>query len=240
MKLLWSSRSPFVRKVMVAAHEVGVASRIETERVLVGADKPNAEVMGANPLNKIPTLFLDDGTALYNSRVICEYLDTLHAGPKLIPADPAARFAALRRQSLGDGLMELNVLRLGEQNRPPPAPVRDAPGCIPAQDRPPRSMPWTRKPIALRASRTSARSPSPPRCPISISASPPTTGARAGPGSHAGMPRSPSASRCWPPSTSTPTRGVAQAHRGKDTHPWSSLRRARSPASITAASATSP
>jgi glutathione S-transferase len=119
MKLLWSSRSPFVRKVMVAAHEVGVAPRIETERVLVGADKPNAEVMSTNPLNKIPTLFLDDGTALYDSRVICEYLDTLHAGPKLIPADPPARFAALRRQSLGDGLMELNVLRLGEQNRPP-------------------------------------------------------------------------------------------------------------------------
>ena len=61
MKLLWSSRSPFVRKVMVAAHEVGVAPRIATERVLVGADKPNAEVMGANPLNKIPTLLLDDG-----------------------------------------------------------------------------------------------------------------------------------------------------------------------------------
>jgi glutathione S-transferase len=121
MKLLWSSRSPFVRKVMVAAHEVGVAPRIETERVLVGADKPNAEVMSTNPLNKIPTLFLDDGTALYDSRVICEYLDTQHACPKLIPADPPARFAALRRQSLGDGLMELNVLRLGEQNRPPAA-----------------------------------------------------------------------------------------------------------------------
>jgi glutathione S-transferase len=119
MKLLWSSRSPFVRKVMVAAHEVGVAPRIETERVLVGADKPNAEVMSTNPLNKIPTLFLDDGTALYDSRVICEYLDTLHAGAKLIPAAPPARFDALRRQTLGDGLMELNVLRLGEQNRPP-------------------------------------------------------------------------------------------------------------------------
>jgi glutathione S-transferase len=121
MRLFWSSRSPFVRKVMVAAHEVGLAPRIETVRVVVGADKPNAEVMGANPLNKIPTLFLDDGTALYDSRVICEYLDTLHSGPKLIPTDPAARFAALRRQALGDGLMELNVLRLGEQNRPPPS-----------------------------------------------------------------------------------------------------------------------
>jgi glutathione S-transferase len=121
MRLFWSSRSPFVRKVMVAAHELGLAPRIKTERVVVGADKPNADVMGANPLNKIPTLFLDDGTALYDSRVICEYFDTLQVGAKLIPADAAARFVALRRQSLGDGLMELNVLRLGEQNRPPQA-----------------------------------------------------------------------------------------------------------------------
>jgi glutathione S-transferase len=118
MRLLWSSRSPFVRKVMVAAHEVGVAGRIATERVVVGADKPNPGVMALNPLNKIPTLVLDGGAVLYDSRVIAEYLDTLHDGPKLFPAEPAARFAALRRQALGDGLMEVIVLRLGEQNRP--------------------------------------------------------------------------------------------------------------------------
>jgi glutathione S-transferase len=118
MRLLWSSRSPFVRKVMVAAHEVGVAGCIATERVVVGADKPNPGVMALNPLNKIPTLVLDDGTALYDSRVIAEYLDTLHDGPKLFPAEPAARFRTLRRQALGDGLMEVVVLRLGEQNRP--------------------------------------------------------------------------------------------------------------------------
>ena len=118
MKLLWSSRSPFVRKVMIAAHEVGIADRIRTERVLVAANKPNADVMAVNPLNKIPTLVLDDGTALYDSRVICEYLDTLHEGPKLFPADAGARWTALRRQALGDGLMATIVLRLGEQARP--------------------------------------------------------------------------------------------------------------------------
>ncbi len=118
MKLFWSSRSPFVRKVMVAAHEVGVAIRLATERVVVGANNPNPEVMGVNPLNKIPTLRLDDGTALYDLRVICEYLDTLHDGPRLFPTDPTVRFQALRQQALGDGLMELNVLRLGEQARP--------------------------------------------------------------------------------------------------------------------------
>ena len=117
MQLFWSSRSPFVRKVMVAAHEMGLAARIRTERVVVSAAVPNAQVMAANPLNKIPTLILDDGTALYDSRVICEYLDTLHGGRKLFPAEPAARWVALRRQALGDGLMEVIVLRLGEQNR---------------------------------------------------------------------------------------------------------------------------
>jgi len=118
MKLLWSSRSPFVRKVMVAAHEVGLADRVRTGRVVVAANKPNADVMAVNPLNKIPTLVLDDGTVLYDSRVICEYLDTLHDGRKLFPTEEPARWSALRRQALGDGLMEVIVLRLGEQNRP--------------------------------------------------------------------------------------------------------------------------
>ena len=66
MKLYWSSRSPFVRKVMVAAHEMGLAQGIRTERVMVSAVAPNADVMAVNPLNKIPTLVLDDGSALYD------------------------------------------------------------------------------------------------------------------------------------------------------------------------------
>jgi glutathione S-transferase len=119
VKLLWSSRSPFVRKVMVAAHEMGLGDRIATERVVVSAAAPNAEVMASNPLNKIPTLLLDDGSALYDSRVICEHLDTLHGGRRLFPAHSQERWTALRRQALGDGLMEVIVLRLGEQNRPP-------------------------------------------------------------------------------------------------------------------------
>ena len=117
MKLLWSSRSPFVRKVMVAAHETGLAGRIRTERVVVAANKPNADVMALNPLNKIPTLVLEDGSVLHDSRVICEYLDALHDGPKLFPSNGAARWSVLRSQALGDGLMEVIVLRLGERNR---------------------------------------------------------------------------------------------------------------------------
>lgn len=118
MQLFWSSRSPFVRKAMVAAHEAGIAGSIETRRVVVGANNPNADVMAVNPLNKIPTLVLADGTALYNSRVICEYFDTLHTGAPLFPRDGDARWAALRLQALGDGLMEVLVQRLGEQARP--------------------------------------------------------------------------------------------------------------------------
>jgi glutathione S-transferase len=118
MKLLWSSRSPFARKAMVAAHMAGVADRIVTERVVVTASKSNPDVMAVNPLNKIPTLVLDDGTTLYGSAVICEYFDSLHDGRKLFPADHAARWPALKRQALGDGLMEISILRLGEQYRP--------------------------------------------------------------------------------------------------------------------------
>ena len=64
MRLYWSSRSPFVRKAMVAAHETGVAARIETIRVEVAVTKLNADVMAHNPLNKIPTLVLENGRYL--------------------------------------------------------------------------------------------------------------------------------------------------------------------------------
>ncbi len=116
MKLFWSSRSPFVRKVMIAAHELGVADRITTERVVVSATAPHDGVMAHNPLSQIPTLVLPDGSALFDSAVIFEWLDT-EFGPRLIPTEKAARFAVLRLQALGDGLMENSVRRLGEINR---------------------------------------------------------------------------------------------------------------------------
>jgi glutathione S-transferase len=122
MTLLWSSRSPFVRKVMVAAHETNLAHCLHLQRVVVSANKPNPDVMAVNPLNKIPTLLLADGSALYDSRVICEFFDSLGHGPGIIPRDPSSRWDALRLAALGDGLMEVIVLRLGEQNRDSPSP----------------------------------------------------------------------------------------------------------------------
>lgn len=118
MKLFWSSRSPFVRKVMIAAHETGLASRIACERTVVAPTKPNADVMRLNPLNKLPTLVLDDGAALYDSRVIVEYLDSLHDGPKLIPVAGRDRFEALRIQALCDGMLDFLLLWLSERARP--------------------------------------------------------------------------------------------------------------------------
>lgn len=118
MKLHWSPRSPFVRKVMIAAHETGTADRIGCIRSVAAATRPNPDIMRDNPLSKIPTLVLDDGAPLYDSPVICEYLDSLHDGPRLFPAEPGPRFAALRRQALGDGLLDALLLWRGELMRP--------------------------------------------------------------------------------------------------------------------------
>lgn len=117
MKLHWSPRSPFVRKVMIAAHEMGLADRIETVRTLVAAATPNVELMKQNPQSRLPTLVLADGTVIYDSRVICEYLDTLNAGEKLYPAFPE-RLTVLRRNALGDGMLDTLLMWRGEQLRP--------------------------------------------------------------------------------------------------------------------------
>ncbi len=121
MKLHWSPRSPFVRKVMIAAHELGLADRIACVRTVAATTKPHAGLMDDNPLSKIPTLVLDDGTVLYDSRVICEYLDGLKGGSKLFPAEPKARMAALRRQALGDGFLDFLLLLRNERERAHPS-----------------------------------------------------------------------------------------------------------------------
>jgi len=124
MKLHWSPRSPFVRKVMIVAHERGLISRITCVRTVAATAKPHAELMRDNPLSKIPTLVLDDGTVLYDSPVICEYFDSLgdvEDAPKLLPVDPKARLVALRRQALGDGFLDLLVLLRDERMRVQPS-----------------------------------------------------------------------------------------------------------------------
>jgi glutathione S-transferase len=121
MKLHWSPRSPFVRKVMIVAHERGLVDRIARVRTVVETARPHAELMRDNPLSKIPTLVLDDGAVLYDSAVICEYLDALSGAPKLFPQQLIARMTALCRQALGDGFLDLLVLNRNERARTQPS-----------------------------------------------------------------------------------------------------------------------
>jgi glutathione S-transferase len=121
MKLHWSPRSPFVRKVMIVAHELGLVERITCVRTVAATSKPHAELMKDNPLSKIPTLVLDDGTVLYDSPVICEYLDGLAGEPKLFPHAGKPRLTALRRQALGDGFLDMMVLARDERLRASPS-----------------------------------------------------------------------------------------------------------------------
>ena len=118
MTLHWSPRSPYVRKVMIVAHELGLAARIAPVRTVVGGTVPHRELMRRAPLGKIPVLELVDGTVLYDSPVICEYLDTLHAGARLFPEAWPARGTALRRLALGDGMLDVALAWLGERFRP--------------------------------------------------------------------------------------------------------------------------
>ncbi|HUA51912.1 MAG TPA: glutathione S-transferase [Candidatus Sulfotelmatobacter sp.] len=120
MKLYWSSRSPFVRKVMIAAHELGLAARIEPIPAVVALAQPNPAVMAHNPLNKIPTLIADDGSVLFDSTVICAYLDELAGAPRLFPTAPRERWAALRWHALANGLTDVLILWRSEALRPAP------------------------------------------------------------------------------------------------------------------------
>ena len=117
MRLHWSPRSPYVRKVMVAAHELGLVDRITCIRSVAAMGTPNPAIMADNPLSKIPTLVLDDGDVLLDSRTIVEYLDSL-AGGSLLAASGPARWQALSRQALADGLLDVLILWRNEREKP--------------------------------------------------------------------------------------------------------------------------
>lgn len=116
MKLRYSPLSPFVRKVTVTLIETGLEDRVE--RIPTDVWDPETDIAKDNPLGKIPTLITGDGKALYDSPVICEYLDGLHDGDKLFPASGQARWQALRLQALGDGMSEAGIATLLETRRP--------------------------------------------------------------------------------------------------------------------------
>jgi glutathione S-transferase len=115
MQLYFSPASPFVRKVRVTAHELGLSGKIELTSVTLTPVIPHEGVRSSNPLGKIPALITDDGTVLYDSPVICEYLEALAGGNRIFPPAGAARWTALRRQALADGMMDAAVLTRYEQ-----------------------------------------------------------------------------------------------------------------------------
>ncbi len=117
MLLRHSHTSPFVRKVTVLLHETGLTERVRMEKV-DGWSEPGF-LTAENPLSMVPTLLLDDGSSLYDSAVICEYLDAQHPGPKLIPPVGEARWRVLREQALADGMLECAVLIFMELNKRP-------------------------------------------------------------------------------------------------------------------------
>jgi glutathione S-transferase len=101
-----SPGSPYGRKARIAIMHLGLDVRVERSTTSDPADPIHA----INPLRKMPALVTEDGVAIYDSRVILEYLDWLAGGDRIIPLDPAARFRALTLQALADGLTDAAVL----------------------------------------------------------------------------------------------------------------------------------
>ena len=116
MKLYYSPTSPYVRKVNVCAMELGLDNKLE--RIVTNPWEYDENLLTDNPLSKVPTLITDDGMVLYDSPVICEYLDNLADTNKLIPVEGRKRWEALCLEALGDGILDAAVLRFLEKKRP--------------------------------------------------------------------------------------------------------------------------
>ena len=110
--------SPFGRKVRLAASVLGLSGDIKVEPA--DPNDANDSIRQQNALGKIPTLVLEDGATLFDSRVIVEYLDHRAGGGKIIPQEPKARFAALRLQALADGMTDAQILLVYEGRFRPP------------------------------------------------------------------------------------------------------------------------
>lgn len=116
LKLWYSPASPFVRKVMVFAHEAGLADSL----VLATGDvwAPDSAITNENPLGKVPALVTPEGV-FPGSYLCCEYLDSLHAGPRLIPGEARERWPVLQLHAFADGIIEAAVASVVEQLRRP-------------------------------------------------------------------------------------------------------------------------
>jgi len=129
MKLLYQTHSPYARKTLVFAHEAGLADRIEVVHHETSPTNRNEEVFAENPLGKVPVLLRPSLSPIFESDVICAYLDTLHRGSALIPADGEARWGALQVQAVAQGLSDSGIAVRWETVRRPEelryTPLRD-------------------------------------------------------------------------------------------------------------------
>ena len=120
MHLIYQTHSPFARKVLVFAHEAGLAGRLRVQHQETSPTNRNDSVFAVNPLGKVPVLILPDGEAIFDSGAICDHLDTLGT-IRLIPEHGSARRAALRLQALAHGLCDAGIaLRWETERRPEP------------------------------------------------------------------------------------------------------------------------
>jgi glutathione S-transferase len=110
MRIFFSPASPYVRKVMAVAIELGLDGRIEKLPSAVSPVMRDDTVARLNPLGKVPTLITDDGEALYDSRVICEYLAALAGDGRILPPAGPARWRALTEQAMADGMLDAALL----------------------------------------------------------------------------------------------------------------------------------
>ncbi|HEU5136470.1 MAG TPA: glutathione S-transferase [Steroidobacteraceae bacterium] len=119
MKLLYQTHSPYARKALVFAHEAGLAGNLEVIHQETSPTVRNERVFAENPLGKVPVLIRPGSTAIFDSDVICAYLDTLHGGRKLIPESGERRWHALRVQAVAQGMCEAGILVRWETVRRP-------------------------------------------------------------------------------------------------------------------------
>ncbi len=116
MKLCFSPTSPYVRKVRACAITREINGQIEL--VPTDANASPADFVAINPLSKVPALVTEDGAALFDSPVICEYLDSVGDALPMFPTHGAARWRALKLQAMGDGILDASVPRRGELMKP--------------------------------------------------------------------------------------------------------------------------
>ena len=116
MKLFYSGASPFVRKVMATAIAAGVVDRIEKSPTNPWESPP--DLLAQNPLAKLPCLITDEGLALFDSPVICDYLASLGGNAAFLPWSGPARWLVLKQQAIADGIMDAAIIRRNEAARP--------------------------------------------------------------------------------------------------------------------------